>query len=255
MTTYVVNHERRTGFVKPTREYVDVVRKGLAAYRLSDNALTAAVANERPDWEVDGLFVYGTLLRGESRFSLLEPFGLQCALMATTRGRLVDLDAFPGLLAGENGGDLVQGEFLRFRDIGGVLRRLDHVEGFNGFGRPGSLYRRDLIEVDVGDGRIRRAWTYRLEEFPTDARLIPSGDWRKHQGRRESFVNRLVATHASGDELGLASSLARRIPFSFGGDPESVACDLQPLAHSVLAGVVSERRLAQESGQWAAIPC
>jgi gamma-glutamylcyclotransferase (GGCT)/AIG2-like uncharacterized protein YtfP len=254
VTTYVVRSERREGFVAPRSDYFEVVRMGQTEYGLSGRSLEAAARNEPVPWEVDGLFVYGTLLRGESRFHLLKPFGLKCALLATTYGRLADLETFPGLLMAEGNGDLVRGDFLRLRDIGSALERLDAVEGFNGFGRTGSLFYRNLIDVDAGDGRIRKAWTYRLEEKPDNARLIPSGDWRKHQDRLESFLTRLVAVHAAGDEPRLALSLARRIPFSFGGDPESTARDLQPLARAVLGDVLSERRLAQESGQWIAIP-
>jgi gamma-glutamylcyclotransferase (GGCT)/AIG2-like uncharacterized protein YtfP len=254
VTTYVVRPERRKGFVAPTPDYLEVVRVGLAEHELSARSLEAAARNEPVPWEVDGLFVYGTLLRGESRFHLLEPFGLECALLASTWGRLADLEAFPGLLGADSEGDLVRGEFLRLRDIGGALARLDSIEGFNGFGSAGSFFQRGLIEVDAGDGRIRAAWTYRLGEQADNAGLIPSGDWREHQGRRESFLIRLVAAHAAGDEPRLARALARRIPFAFGGDPESVARNLQPLARGVLADVVSERRLAQESGQWVAIP-
>jgi gamma-glutamylcyclotransferase (GGCT)/AIG2-like uncharacterized protein YtfP len=254
VTTYVVPPERCKGFVRPAPGYPEVVQVGHAKYGLAGRSLEAAARNEPVPWEVDGLFVYGTLLRGESRFHLLEPFGLECALLAMTWGRLADLEAFPGLLEAESEGDLVQGEFLKLRDIGGALACVDPVEGFHGFGSAGSLFQRGLIEVDAGDGRIRAAWTYRLAEPPDNARLIPSGDWREHRGRRESFVTRLVAAHAAGDEPRLALALARRIPFAFGGDPESVAGDLQPLVQAVLADVVSERRLAQESGQWVAIP-
>jgi hypothetical protein len=111
-----------------------------------------------------------------------------------------------------------------------------------------------LITVDVGDGRIRTAWTYFLGDQVDNARLIPSGDWREHWGQRESFLARLVATHAGGDERALALSLARRLPFAFWDDPEGVAADVQPLVRAVRADMVSERRMAQASGEWAAIP-
>ena len=256
VVTYVVRRERRdrTGFVTPTPEYVEVVREGLAKHDLTEGALKAAARGKPVPWDVDGLFVYGTLLRGESRFGLLEPFGLQCALLAATHGRLTDLGAFPGLLIPEGHDHLVRGEFLRLRDIGGALKVLDKVEGFNWFGIADSLYRRDLITVNVGDGRIRRAWTYRLAEKPDNPPMIASGDWREHRGVRESFLTRLVATHAGGDEQALALSLAQRIPFAFWGDPDAVAADLQPLVRAVRADIVSERRMAQASGEWAAIP-
>jgi hypothetical protein len=84
--------------------------------------------------------------------------------------------------------------------------------------------------------------------------IIPSSDWRAWRGRRESFVTRLVAAHAGGDEGRLVRGLAGRIPFSLAGDPARAERALRPLPSSVLWGVVSERRLAQESGRWVTIP-
>jgi gamma-glutamylcyclotransferase (GGCT)/AIG2-like uncharacterized protein YtfP len=216
--------------------------------------LDAAACGEQCPGAVDGLFVYGTLLRGEPRFPLLRPFGLECTLLASTWGSLVDFGEYPAMLPPRVDGDLVRGDFFRLRDIGGALRRLDRIEGFLGFGLPGSLFRRELIEIDGGDGRIRMAWCYVLAAHLDAEQTIPSGDWREHRGRREDILRRLIAAHAAGDEAGLALSLAQRMPFAFGGDPKAVAQELLPLTSALLEGIVSERRLAQESGSWVTIP-
>jgi cation transport regulator ChaC len=84
--TYIVRKECREGFVPPSRHYVEVVRAGLAEHDLPDMALEVAARGAHPQ-ALDGLFVYGTLLRGEGAFHRLEPFGLECTLLAETPGR------------------------------------------------------------------------------------------------------------------------------------------------------------------------
>jgi hypothetical protein len=69
----------------------------------------------------------------------------------------VDLGSYPGALPPESEADWIRGEFFRLRDIGGALEELDRYEGFRDFDRGGSLFRRTVVRVDVGDGRIRRA--------------------------------------------------------------------------------------------------
>ena len=54
---------------------------------------------------------YGTLLRGETRLSVLRQFGLECTLMAETFGRLLDLRSFPALVDIGSSEQLVQGDW------------------------------------------------------------------------------------------------------------------------------------------------
>ena len=63
-----------------------------------------------------------------------------------------------------------------------ALERFDRIEGFNGFGKAGSLFTRTLTDVDVGSGRVRRAWTY--ETTWQDAPVITGGDGRRGRVRR-----------------------------------------------------------------------
>jgi gamma-glutamylcyclotransferase (GGCT)/AIG2-like uncharacterized protein YtfP len=254
VTTYVVRPERCCGYVAPAPEYLSVVREGMLARDLPDTALAAAAAGESVPWALDALFAYGTLMRGESRFSLLRAAGLECTLLATARGRLLDLGAYPAMLPPDTDGQYVQGEFVRLHHIGRALREFDRVEGFLGFDRPGSLFRRSLMDVDAGDGRIRRAWCYQLENQSWGGQPIPSGDWREYRGRRAAFLAGLAAAHSGGDEARLARALAGRIPFAFNADTDAVARNLQPLANSLASGQVSERRMAQVSGRWATVP-
>ena len=153
VVTYQVVEQRRQAFVPPSGAYVEVVRAGFQDHDLPDDMLDASAANQSPSLHTDGLFVYGTLMRGECRFEHLASFGLLCSLLARAFGRLVDLGSYPGLLDLGDDSSLVAGDFLRLKDFESAIKSLDRIEGFAGFGQPGSLFRRTLISVDVGEGR------------------------------------------------------------------------------------------------------
>ncbi len=254
VTTYKVRADRRQeGFVKPHSDYVSVVRAGLKAYGLPEFVLDAAASNKAPGFTTDAVFVYGTLMRGESRFSRPSAHGLTCALLAEMPGRLLDLGAYPGLLPPTGPDQWVEGEFIRVRDIGPGIADLDAIEGFRGFGEPGSLYRRALVEVGVGDGRTRLAWTYFLADEHTNAPVIPSGSWRASRSRRDAFIERLIAAYADGDEPRLAAAVDGLDPFS-GHGKQTLTEHRESLANAVRRGAVSERKMAMAAGRWVVVP-
>ncbi len=163
-------------FVEASTSYVEVVRRGLAAFDLDAEPLEDAVANRRAG-ALNALFVYGTLMLGELRHSAIRAHHPKYVLPARVPGPLLDLGGFPGLV--RVSGSVVDGELVGFDDIERVLREVDQIESFHGWGAEESLYRRILVGADVGDGRVRRAWTYEYqgEAFGT---AIQSGSWRKH---------------------------------------------------------------------------
>lgn len=256
--TYQVKRDHRdevedeVEFVQPTPEYVDVVRAGLEAFGLPTKALDAASQDKLTPWLVDAFFVYGTLMRGESRFPALQAFGVECALLAQACGRLMDLGSFPGLVESGSQSSMVQGDFVRLREPDQAIDALDQIEGFQGFGSTDSLYRRTLSHVEVGEGRVRLAWVYALATDHEQAEIIPTGDWRMHRGSRDQFLSTLARIHAQGDEESVATKIAQQIPFAFNPDTDAVVQSLLPLQSALAQGVVSERKLAQESGIWTA---
>lgn len=184
--THEVAPERTEGFVSPTSEYLETVRRGLRAFGLTDVLLTAAASASAtvPPWLVDGVFVYGTLLRGECRHASFQAGAeVLCALPAQTSGRLLDLGSFPGLIPAVEPGEYVAGEYYRVGDIGRTLGILDKIEEFRGYGIEGSLYTRVLAQVDAGSGSRKVAWTYHLTEIPPSASVIPTGAWRTRSVR------------------------------------------------------------------------
>ncbi|MFN4919956.1 MAG: gamma-glutamylcyclotransferase [Planctomyces sp.] len=255
--TYRVTPCHESRFVAPTDDYVSVVRAGMKRWRISDQAVTAASRNRRPPL-AEGLFVYGTLLRNGSRFSLLAEHGIRSVILAETFGQLADLGQYPAMFNLDSRNDLVQGELVLMRNPQSLLQLLDVIEGFRGFGVLGSLFQRTRITVDAGEGRLRHAWTYymdtdSLNSGTTEAMTIPSGSWRVRCGTHERFIERLVAEHVGNNERALAERLAGQLPFSF-MDRQVATDSLLPLKNAILDGRLSERRLAQVSGCWTANP-
>ena len=118
--------------------------------------------------ETTRVFVYGTLLRGQSNHRVLR--GGLFVREARTRAEhtMFDLGAFPGVARG--GATAIVGEI--FDVDAGVLERLDMLEGHPRF------YERQAIELE--DGERVSAYLLPLERY-AEAPLIVSGSWRAYQ--------------------------------------------------------------------------
>jgi gamma-glutamylcyclotransferase (GGCT)/AIG2-like uncharacterized protein YtfP len=184
VVTYQVTRQRtEDGFVAPSDEYTGIVRRGLAAFGLPSHQYEKAAVNERAEAEVDSVFVYGTLMRGESRHAALERHKPAELDAAHAHGRLHATAAdYPMLdVHGDDPAGLVRGEFARFPDTGPVLETLDEVEVFHGYARDGHEYVRTLLEVVTARGARRLAWTYVAGDRSMMAERIDSGCWRTHR--------------------------------------------------------------------------
>ena len=102
---------------------------------------------------VTNLFVYGTLMPGESNYRQIEKFVMDHK-PGTIDGVLVDLGAFPALLPGEG---LVQGIMLRMNQE--ALEITDRIEGYHS-DRDRCLYVREEVIVRFEDRQEASAWTY-----------------------------------------------------------------------------------------------
>lgn len=253
LKTYRVREQKREPFVKPNANYLSIVLEGLELHDLPRRGVEAAADNQSEAPLVDAFFVYGTLMRREGRFEVLRRYDVRCALLAKTFGRLIDLGAYPALIDLGATEYMVHGEFVRVAAPAEAISQLDEIEGFQGFGEKGSLYRRTLCEVDVGEARIRRAWTYCWAAEGATHVQITSGDWRQHRGVRDAFLAELAQVHAQGDERKVAMGIANGVPFNFKPDATAVSQSLLPLKAALAAEEVSERLLAQQSGIWAAL--
>jgi len=102
------------------------------------------------------LFVYGTLMPGESNYGQIENFVIDHK-PGTIDGVLVDLGAYPALVPGEG---FVKGIILRLDRE--ALEITDRIEGYDP-GRDRCLYVREEIVVRFEDGQEAVAWTYLFE--------------------------------------------------------------------------------------------
>lgn len=180
--TYCVRKERQGPFVAPTTEYLNIVSAGYAAFAHDDDNLQRAAKNLQPT-PVRRLFVYGTLMRGESRQHFLR--GSTVAPAQLDGMCLLDLAEYgdyPGMrrVADVPSDACVHGELVELdgKEAPAVLRRLDEVEDFFGYDdllstTPRSMYERTLCEVG---GEL--AWTYILRPGYEGPR-IDGGDWRR----------------------------------------------------------------------------
>ena len=249
--TYRVPPERCGDFVKPTAAYLETVRSGLETFGLCTRQLEAAAADTAAPFALDGVFVYGTLMRCEERFhALAQVAEFESTLLATTRGRLLDLGAYPAIV--RDLGCSVDGEFMRFRNLPAVLDLFDPIEGFEGY-NAGSLYHRVPTTAQVGDGRFRSVWSYVLAETGTGRAVIASGSWRKHRSRHQTFMEALFSAHAV-DQENSAKAWERVVLGSVAGGLEDIAQDRISLAERFIRGTVSEYDLAQHTGKWVCVP-
>ncbi|MDP6849949.1 MAG: gamma-glutamylcyclotransferase family protein [Planctomycetota bacterium] len=125
--------------------------------------------------EICSLFVYGTLMEGECRFSSLEMISKPNKTMTTqASGILYDCGSYPGARFCEN--ESLQGELFQFSEMAPILSHCDVVEGFRGFGNTENLFDRVLLELQHRGSTVL-AWSYQLSRkagYPA----IPKGDWR-----------------------------------------------------------------------------
>jgi len=173
--TYEVNPEQRHDFVAPSANYLSICHDARTQLGLDTANLEEASRGEPPA-PLDMLFVYGTLLPGQSRHGFLAAAGVADIQLGSVAGRLVDHGTFPGLIAGVAGS--VQGMLVRMPDAVSLLRVLDQVEGFIGHGHRDNLFVRASVDVRMKDDATIRAWTY----LGTDPTLptIAGGCWRSH---------------------------------------------------------------------------
>ena len=186
VVTYEVTPESLCDFTPPTAEYRLIVAQGLTAWGLPTTALERASRNQSPLPAIDTLFVYGTLMAGESRATAIPPKRILSRIPALTPGtlhatagdypamRLPDPDAGPAP-------GRVRGECLQLVDLPCLLPDLDRIEGFGGYDHPRALFHRTLVPVKREDGRDCRAWCYVAGDAVRPGAVIPGGYWRHHR--------------------------------------------------------------------------
>jgi gamma-glutamylcyclotransferase (GGCT)/AIG2-like uncharacterized protein YtfP len=123
--------------------------------------------------EPELVFVYGSLMSGFELNHLMN--GGALVGDGRTRGILVSLGTYPGMIDGEG---TVRGELYRFDDMPAALDVLDDVEEFDATDPGASAYLRVARPVMLDDGRETSAWVYVYNRPTTGAARITTGDWR-----------------------------------------------------------------------------
>lgn len=118
------------------------------------------------------VFVYGSLLRGESNHRVLGGARLVAHAITAPRYTLIDLGAFPAML--DRGNTPIRGEV--YRCDAETLARLDRLEG-----HPRFYERRDLVLVR---GPSNAQGYFLVGERP-HAAAIRLGDWRAYRQQRD----------------------------------------------------------------------
>jgi len=135
-------------------------------------------------------FVYGTLLRGQDNFHLIEPYAAAIK-PGETSGELFHLTyGYPALVAG-GGGATVQGELVRLSDVDKALPVLDRLEGYHGPGRSDNNYERCECRVKTPDGEEVLAYVYIWSHPELLARIgtrLTGGCWRQFMAERPDDV-------------------------------------------------------------------
>jgi gamma-glutamylcyclotransferase (GGCT)/AIG2-like uncharacterized protein YtfP len=108
------------------------------------------------------LFVYGTLMPGESNHRQIQEW-VHAVRPGTIEGILVRLGAFPALIPGEG---IVRGVVLDVDEA--TLEITDHIEGYS-LDRRRCLYTRKEVIVRLDEGAELTAWTYEFANPDSDA--------------------------------------------------------------------------------------
>lgn len=172
VTFVVCDDKKKPDFQRPTDVYHGLIQNGLRERGLPTKGLVMAMKHAFDTPTINHLFVYGTLMSGQSRFSQLEPF-VRSQVEGTTRGQLHHLGRYPGMKLGD---DLVHGQLMELDDVADCLEQMDQIEGFLGFGRKDSLFDRTIVQVETSQGKTW-AWTYIYAGDVDSNSIIEHGQW------------------------------------------------------------------------------
>ena len=126
---------------------------------------------------LDRLFVYGTLLTGQTARSIIAN-AISRAMPASSTGYIYAFPmGYPGFVEGDHGGR-VGGEVMWLTDLAATFALLDAYEGQD--------FARVLKQVQITGGELAGttvwSWIYTLSDPTAIAHgtLIPDGDWARH---------------------------------------------------------------------------
>ncbi|GHT17333.1 hypothetical protein FACS1894189_3010 [Planctomycetales bacterium] len=167
-------------YIEPHPDYVKTVAEGLRSFGLPTECLLAAATNKPMPFMIDSFFCYGTLRKGQCRFSVIKRLGIVSEKTGSIKGTLYDCGSYPGAVLGNpKTRRRVIGDLIQVRNVTEAMSQLDYIEGFYGFGDPSSLFCRRIVPVELSNGKTALAWVYAYNRSVTQKELIKSGNWVK----------------------------------------------------------------------------
>lgn len=126
----------------------------------------------------DLLFVYGTLRRN-ARPDIHARFlsGAEFMGEGTATGRLYQISWYPAMVSSGFPEHRVKGEIYRLTDFEEVITAIDEFEDFDPQQPDRGEYTRRVEPITRLDGSQLNAWLYLFLRDPSNATLIPSGDF------------------------------------------------------------------------------
>lgn len=119
------------------------------------------------------VFVYGTLLVGETNHHVVSPY-VQSVRPGVVRGFLYDAGSYPALVLSGYDGGFIEGEWIVVTQEG--LDRMDELEEYYGPGGPNDYER---VWIRDAARETREGWVYVWEDS-RGCPLVSGGSWRKH---------------------------------------------------------------------------
>jgi gamma-glutamylcyclotransferase (GGCT)/AIG2-like uncharacterized protein YtfP len=134
------------------------------------------------------VFVYGTL-RKDARGQMLSPLcrGWIFRGYGTVPGELYDFGPYPGAVPSSAPGARILGEVYELPQPKTMIPPIDRYEGCSEEDERPHEFERDLVDVDMEDGTVARAWIY-WYRAAARGRELESGD----------YMERLRATRQPG---------------------------------------------------------
>ncbi len=124
------------------------------------------------------LFVYGTLRPGTgSSCSQFLAGAATVAGLGRTRGVMLQLDGYPGMIDSTSDSDCVTGEVFRLKDPPSAWPILDEYEECGRADPIPHEFERKIVRIEMDQGDGLGAWAYFYHLDTLGRKRLPSGDY------------------------------------------------------------------------------
>jgi len=126
------------------------------------------------------LFVYGTLLDEQNKFTIYLKQNSNFYSKGRLKGKLYDLGEYPGAVLDEPSDGYIYGSIVRLINLDETLKYLDDYEGFGDDEEQPNLFLREIALVETDNGLVD-CWIYVYNLSVEGFWLIESGDYRTYK--------------------------------------------------------------------------